>query len=121
MTQFASILLVLPECCRIQHQLCVFCVWCSGVYRSLQQSYSISCQDVLMAMDYCEESLQEIDVTSFLNTLCGHMRVFRERGDVGQCPGGYPTPVKSSTTFIIGDGEEERAEERAATASSSRY
>lgn len=74
-----------------------------------------------MAMDYCEESLQEIDVTSFLNTLCGHMRVFRERGVVRWCPGGYPTPVKSSSTFITGDGEEERPEERAATASSSRY
>uniref|UniRef100_A0A7N8XHG3 SZT2 subunit of KICSTOR complex n=1 Tax=Mastacembelus armatus TaxID=205130 RepID=A0A7N8XHG3_9TELE len=49
-----------------------------GMYRSLQQSYSISSQDVLMAMDYCEESLQEIDVTSFLQTLCGHIRVFRD-------------------------------------------
>lgn len=83
------------------------CVWYSGVYRSLQQSYSISSQDVLMAMDYCEESLQEIDVTSFLSTLCGHMRVFRGQADVGQCPGGYSTPGKSSATFIIGDGEEE--------------
>lgn len=78
-----------------------------------------------MAMDYCEESLQEIDVTSFLNTLCGHMRVFREGGDVRQCPDDYPAPVNSSTTFVIGDGgeeeEEERPEERTALTSSSRY
>ncbi|CAG01161.1 unnamed protein product, partial [Tetraodon nigroviridis] len=85
-----------------------------GVYRSLQQSYSISSQDVLMAMDDCEESLQEIDVTSFLNTLCGHMRVFRERGGVGHSPGDYPP------TFIIRDGEEGRPEERPAVTSSSR-
>lgn len=103
------------------HVLCVI----AGVYRSLQQSYSISSQDVLMAMDYCEESLQEIDVTSFLNALCGHMRAFREGGDVRQRPDHYSTPVKSSSTFVIGDGgeeeEEERPEERAAVTSSSRY
>uniref|UniRef100_A0A3Q3F4P2 SZT2 subunit of KICSTOR complex n=1 Tax=Labrus bergylta TaxID=56723 RepID=A0A3Q3F4P2_9LABR len=52
-----------------------------GVYCSLQQSHSISSQDVLMAMDYCEESLQEIDITTFLQTLCGHIRVFREHGE----------------------------------------
>lgn len=91
------------------------------MYRSLQQLYGISSQDVLMAMDYCEESLQEIDVTSFLNTLCGHMRVFRERGDVSHFPGDNPTPMKSSATSTIGDSEEERPEERPAITSSSRY
>lgn len=82
------------------------------MYRSLQQSYSISSQDVLMAMDDCEESLHEIDLTSFLNTLCGHMKTFRERGDAGHSPGDYPpTPtVRGSTTFI-GEGEEGRPEE----------
>ncbi|XP_034386743.1 KICSTOR complex protein SZT2 isoform X2 [Cyclopterus lumpus] len=86
-----------------------------GVYRSLQQSYSISSQDVLMAMDYCEESLQEIDVTSFLQTLCGHIRVFREHaGTPGW--GGNPKPSRS---FIIGEVEEERPDDRAAMASSS--
>lgn len=92
------------------------------MYRGLQQSYSITSQDVLMAMDDCEESLQEIDLTSFLNTLCGHMSVFREGADAGQCPGDYPTPVKNSTTFIIGDGEEhERPGERAAFISLPRF
>ncbi|XP_059197167.1 KICSTOR complex protein SZT2 isoform X2 [Centropristis striata] len=89
-----------------------------GVYRSLQQSYSISSQDVLVAMDYCEESLQEIDVTSFLQTLCGHIRVFREHGET---PGwrGNPKPSRSPATFIIGDAEEDRPDDRAAVASSS--
>lgn len=73
-----------------------------------------------MALDYCEESLQEIDVTSFLNTLCGHIRAFREHGDAAQRPAGYGSPLKSSTTFVIGDGEEERPEERATFTPSSR-
>ncbi|XP_070816665.1 KICSTOR complex protein SZT2 isoform X1 [Chaetodon trifascialis] len=89
-----------------------------GVYRSLQQSYSISSQDVLMAMDYCEESLQEIDVTSFLHTLCGHIRVFREHGEA---PGWGRSlkPPRTPATFIIGEVEEDRADDRAAIASSS--
>uniref|UniRef100_A0A3B5B4W1 SZT2 subunit of KICSTOR complex n=1 Tax=Stegastes partitus TaxID=144197 RepID=A0A3B5B4W1_9TELE len=88
-----------------------------GVYRSLQQSYSISSQDVLMAMDYCEESLQEIDVTSFLQTLCGHIRVFREHG---KAPGWgeNPKPSRSPATFIIGEAEEDQSDDRAAVASS---
>ncbi|XP_063057669.1 KICSTOR complex protein SZT2 isoform X2 [Engraulis encrasicolus] len=79
-----------------------------GVYRSLQQSYSISSQDVLTAMDYCEELLQEIDITSFLQTLCGHIRVFRERHRSGA-----PEPPRSSgggppaATFTIGEAEED--------------
>ncbi|XP_078141687.1 SZT2 subunit of KICSTOR complex [Centroberyx gerrardi] len=89
-----------------------------GVYRSLQQSYSISSQDVLMAMDYCEESLQEIDITSFLQTLCGHIRVFRERNEASG-RGGNPRPPRTPATFIIGEVEEERLADRAAVASSS--
>lgn len=87
----------------------------------MQQSCNISSPDVLMALDYCEESLQEIDVTSFLNTLCGHIRVFREHGGAAQCSSNYPTPFKRSTTFVIGDSEEEKSEERPTFTSSSRY
>ncbi|XP_070764616.1 KICSTOR complex protein SZT2 [Enoplosus armatus] len=89
-----------------------------GVYRSLQQSYSVSSQDVLMAMDYCEESLQEIDVTCFLQTLCGHIRAFKEEGGA---PGreGKPKPSRSPATFIIGEVEEDRPDAMAAMASSS--
>ncbi|XP_067423935.1 KICSTOR complex protein SZT2 [Emydura macquarii macquarii] len=49
-----------------------------GLFKSLQQSHSISSQDLLTAMDYCEELLQEIDITNFLLTLCSHVRSFRE-------------------------------------------
>ncbi|XP_035987532.1 KICSTOR complex protein SZT2 isoform X4 [Fundulus heteroclitus] len=82
-----------------------------GVYRSLQQSYSISSQDILMAMDYCEESLQEIDITAFLQTLCGHIRVFRESGKAQRQEGG-PKPLRRPATFNIGEVQEEQAEAR---------
>ncbi|KAJ8276956.1 hypothetical protein GJAV_G00069790 [Gymnothorax javanicus] len=78
-----------------------------GVYRSLQQSHNISSQDVLTAMDYCEESLQEIDITTFLQTLCGHIRTFRENQE--QLGGaGAPGPSASPATFTIGEVEETR-------------
>ncbi|CAB1417082.1 unnamed protein product, partial [Pleuronectes platessa] len=89
-----------------------------GVYSSLQQSYSISSQDVLTAMDYCEESLQEIDVTTFLHTLCGHIRVFREHGGTPGW-GGNPQLSKTTANFIIGDVEEQ-PDDRAAMAFISR-
>ncbi|XP_061894627.1 KICSTOR complex protein SZT2-like isoform X3 [Entelurus aequoreus] len=89
-----------------------------GVYRSLQQSYSISSQDVLMAMDYCEESLQEMDITSFLQTLCGHIRVFRENG---RSPPQHPKPTERSATFTIGEVEEEKPDVKSAVASMSSF
>ncbi|XP_036427345.1 KICSTOR complex protein SZT2 isoform X5 [Colossoma macropomum] len=88
-----------------------------GVYRSLQQSYNVSSQDVLTAMDYCEESLQEIDITSFLQTLCGHIRTFRERHEPRGQENARKTPGLAAT-FIIGGGEDDGAD-RATIATSS--
>ncbi|KAJ8418574.1 hypothetical protein AAFF_G00000730 [Aldrovandia affinis] len=89
-----------------------------GVYHSLQQSQNISSQDVLTAMDYCEESLQEIDISAFLQTLCGHIRVFRERQEQ-QGSTSTQGPSASPATFIIGEVEEEGAAERGTLVSSS--
>lgn len=62
-----------------------------------------------MAIDYCEESLQEVDITDFLQTLCGHVRAFR--GDSRGSPAWASlNPARSSPTFLIGEGEEERLE-----------
>ncbi len=72
-----------------------------------------------MAMDYCEESLQEIDVTSFLHTLCGHIRVLKEHGDAPGW-GRISKPTRSPATFVIGEAEVGRPDDRAAMASSSR-
>ncbi|TRZ02061.1 hypothetical protein DNTS_016329 [Danionella cerebrum] len=89
-----------------------------GVYRSLQQSYSVCSPDVLTAMDYCEESLQEIDITSFLQTLCGHVRVFRESHELQNCAGEADSG-NSCTTFTIGEAEEEGADRATLVSSSS--
>ncbi|VTJ60892.1 Hypothetical predicted protein [Marmota monax] len=43
-----------------------------GLFRSLQQSQNVTCQDLLTAVDACEELLQEVDITPFLLALCGH-------------------------------------------------
>nr|XP_019606636.1 PREDICTED: protein SZT2 isoform X3 [Rhinolophus sinicus] len=45
-----------------------------GLFRSLQQAQSVTSQDLLMAVDACEELLQEVDITPFLLALCGHTR-----------------------------------------------
>ncbi|XP_012377406.2 KICSTOR complex protein SZT2 isoform X2 [Dasypus novemcinctus] len=45
-----------------------------GLFRSLQQAQSVTSQDLLTAVDACEELLQEIDITPFLLALCGHIR-----------------------------------------------
>ncbi|XP_063092399.1 KICSTOR complex protein SZT2 isoform X2 [Cavia porcellus] len=43
-----------------------------GLFRTLQQAQSVTCQDLLTAVDACEELLQEVDITSFLLALCGY-------------------------------------------------
>ncbi|XP_015979221.2 KICSTOR complex protein SZT2 isoform X1 [Rousettus aegyptiacus] len=45
-----------------------------GLFRTLQQAQSVTSQDLLMAVDACEELLQEVDITPFLLALCGHTR-----------------------------------------------
>lgn len=90
----------------------------TGVFRSLQLAYSVSSQDVLTAMDYCEESLQEIDITSFLQTLCGHIRTFREQHERHRAESTRKT-LKRGATFTIGEEEDERTG-RAMLLSSSR-
>lgn len=74
-----------------------------------------------MAIDYCEESLQEIDVTTFLQTLCGHVRVFREHGHGPDWARDNPKSSRRPASFLIGESEEDRQEDMAAMASSSRY
>ncbi|XP_039179309.1 KICSTOR complex protein SZT2 isoform X6 [Crotalus tigris] len=79
-----------------------------GLFRSLQQGHNISSPDLLIAMDYCEELLQEIDITRFLLTLCNHVRTFCERhqqrllacfeGNQASKPRGVLTSVSSAET-----------------------
>ncbi|TVK90578.1 KICSTOR complex protein SZT2 [Bagarius yarrelli] len=87
------------------------------VFLSLQLAYSISSQDVLTAMDYCEESLQEIDITAFLQTLCGHVRTFREQHEPHKVESTRKT-LRKGATFTIGE-EEDKKTSRAMLLSSS--
>lgn len=73
-----------------------------------------------MAMDYCEESLQVIDITPFLKTLCGHIKDLGESGEPLKC-GGNPTSSKRPATFVIGEVEEDQPDVKPAMASLSRY
>lgn len=84
----------------------------SGLFRSLQQAQSVSSQDLLIAVDACEELLQEVDITPFLLALCGHTRGLPQ---APPSPGPLsPGPFSSS----IEEGPEPR--ERAVLASESR-
>ncbi|XP_075037796.1 KICSTOR complex protein SZT2 isoform X2 [Mixophyes fleayi] len=80
-----------------------------GLFKALQQSLWVSHQDLLTAVDYCEEQLQEIDITNFLMTLCGHLRSFRESQAAS---GSSPNVRPHKASFRIGSLEQE--EERTA-------
>ncbi|XP_044157579.1 KICSTOR complex protein SZT2 isoform X2 [Bufo gargarizans] len=75
-----------------------------GLFKALQQSLCVPHQDLLTAVDYCEEQLQEIDITNFLSTLCGHLRGFRETQT-------DPVPARNGrlrkASFRIGSLEQE--------------
>ncbi|XP_029802993.1 KICSTOR complex protein SZT2 isoform X7 [Suricata suricatta] len=82
-----------------------------GLFRSLQQAQSVTSQDLLIAVDACEEILQEVDITPFLLALCGHTRGLPQ---APPSPGPLsPGPFSSS----IEEGPEPR--ERAVLASES--
>ncbi|XP_056389014.1 KICSTOR complex protein SZT2 isoform X4 [Hyla sarda] len=76
-----------------------------GLFKALQQSLWVSHQDLLTAMDYCEEQLQEIDISNFLMTLCGHLRSFREAQTDTESPSQNGRLRKAS--FRIGSLEQE--------------
>ncbi|KAM9324637.1 KICSTOR complex protein SZT2 [Gastrophryne carolinensis] len=75
-----------------------------GLFKALQQSLWVSHQDLLTAVDYCEEQLQEIDITNFLMTLCGHLRSFRE---TQMSPWPSPNGLVQKASFRIGSLEQE--------------
>ncbi|KAG8431965.1 hypothetical protein GDO86_018743 [Hymenochirus boettgeri] len=75
-----------------------------GLFKALQQSLWVSHQDLLTAVDYCEEQLQEIDITNFLTTLCGHLRNFRESHTVSRP---YLNGQHQKASFCIGSLEQD--------------
>ena len=82
------------------------------MFRSLQQAQSVTSQDLLIAVDACEELLQEIDITPFLLALCGHTRGL---------PHAPPSPGPLSPGLFSSSMEEgPEPRERAVLASESR-
>ncbi|XP_032809002.2 KICSTOR complex protein SZT2 isoform X1 [Petromyzon marinus] len=45
-----------------------------GLFHCLRRSVAVAASDVLSAIDFCEETLTEVDITAFLQALCGHVR-----------------------------------------------
>ncbi|XP_054994514.1 KICSTOR complex protein SZT2 [Sorex araneus] len=70
-----------------------------GLFRSLQQAQSVAAQDLQLAVDACEELLQEVDITPFLLALCGHARAL---------PQAPPSPGLFSSSLEEGPEPRER-------------
>lgn len=56
----------------------VYCK-CLGqaLFASLQQDRMIHSRDVEAAMNLCKETLLEVDITAFIQNICGHLKDFR--------------------------------------------
>ncbi|XP_047479590.1 KICSTOR complex protein SZT2-like isoform X5 [Penaeus chinensis] len=55
-----------------------------GVFQALQKDLIVHSHDVQAALDHCHESVMEIEITHFLQTICGHLRDFRLRMNLEQ-------------------------------------
>lgn len=61
----------------------VYCK-CLGqaLFTSLQMGQTIHSRDVEAAMDLCKETLLEIDITSFIQNICGHLKDFKMKAGI---------------------------------------
>ena len=57
--------------CSAVHDL-FFRSFVSSTFTSLQHGQQVSMRDVHSAVDACEETFLEVDITEFMRTLCGH-------------------------------------------------
>ncbi|XP_064122667.1 uncharacterized protein LOC135226915 [Macrobrachium nipponense] len=55
-----------------------------GVFQSLQKELMIHKQDMEAALNHCHEAVMEIEISHFLQTICGHLRDFRLRSNIEQ-------------------------------------
>lgn len=62
---------------RISFLFLLFCLFDVSLFFSFVDS-----RDVQAAMDLCKETLLEIDMTSFVHNICGHVKDFRMRSGV---------------------------------------
>ena len=53
-----------------------------ALFTSLQQGTTIHSRDVQAAMDLCKETLLEVDITSFIQNICGHVKDFKMKSGI---------------------------------------
>ncbi|XP_069157334.1 KICSTOR complex protein SZT2 isoform X2 [Procambarus clarkii] len=68
-----------------------------GVFQALQRELTINAHDMQVALDLCHESVMEIEITNFLQTICGHLRDFRLRMDLEHIHQRWPEPSVPET------------------------
>ncbi|XP_063962374.1 KICSTOR complex protein SZT2-like isoform X2 [Lytechinus pictus] len=81
-----------------------------GLFKSLQYGQWVDCHDVQSAIEWvCEESLYEIDITEFVQVVCGHVYGVRAKVDAEQ-----QVADKLQKRIKFADVDEEEAPEKPA-------
>ncbi|XP_063888022.1 KICSTOR complex protein SZT2-like isoform X5 [Scylla paramamosain] len=68
-----------------------------GVFQGLQKELAVHQNDIQAALDHCHEAVMEIEITNFLQAICGHLRDFRLRLDLEHLRQRQPNPASQST------------------------
>lgn len=77
----SSSLNTLAQYCAVIEALYCKCLG-QALFTSLQQGKTIHSRDVEAAMDLCKETLLEIDITSFIQNICGHLKDFKMKAGI---------------------------------------
>ncbi|XP_076055800.1 KICSTOR complex protein SZT2-like isoform X3 [Oratosquilla oratoria] len=65
-------------------EVCHLRSFVEGVFQALQNEQVIHAHDVQTAMDHCSETVMEIDITHFLQTVCGHLKDYGLKSKMDQ-------------------------------------
>ncbi|XP_050730013.1 KICSTOR complex protein SZT2-like isoform X17 [Eriocheir sinensis] len=68
-----------------------------AVFQGLQKELDVHQNDIQAALDHCNEAVMEIEITNFLQAICGHLRDFRLRLDLEHLRQRQPNPTSQST------------------------
>lgn len=72
---------ILSQYCAVVEALYCKCLG-QALFTSLQQGQSIHSRDVEAAMNLCKETLLEVDITAFIQNICGHVKDFKMKAGV---------------------------------------
>ncbi|XP_042227057.1 KICSTOR complex protein SZT2-like isoform X3 [Homarus americanus] len=84
-----------------------------GVFQALQRELNIQAHDMQIALDLCHEAVMEIEITNFIQTICGHLRDFRLRIDLEhmhQCRPEASVPKSDSSPHRTSSDKVEKKE-----------